>query len=106
MNMVHSIDDREGSRALRRKLNLARRMRRRPRVARRRHRIEKTYLLAFLDDALPQVLPTWQKILECVSHHLLDRLLRPASRRASTKRCRAVVTTEREKCGKKKTLTR
>lgn len=37
------------------------------------------YLLAFLDDALPQILPTRQKIFESISNHFLDRLLRPAS---------------------------
>lgn len=35
-----------------------------------------TYLLAILDDALPKVLPTSRKILERISDHLLDRLLR------------------------------
>lgn len=36
-----------------------------------------THLLTFFDDTLPQILPTSREILECVSDHFLDGLLRP-----------------------------
>lgn len=41
--------------------------------------VKSTHLLAFLDDALPEVFPTTGKILERVSDYLLNGLLCPVN---------------------------